>query len=94
MKDLRIWMRVGDQGEYESFDSLDEAVEELHSYLDMDDQCIGHDVNRYTGPALVGIEVGQFQGDNGVSLYWGDDDAQLVTPIDALELSIVERKLA
>lgn len=82
MPNLRLWMRIGDAGEYESFDTVGEAAEELHAHLDPYDDCAGHYVTRYAGPALVGVEVDWLAGDDAVSFYWGDDDAQLVSPIE------------
>lgn len=95
MRDLQLWIRVGDQGDYHSFDSVDEAAEFLHEHLHNhdDDECIGHEVNRYQGPGLVGIEIEEFLGDNGVSFYWGEEDAGRYCSISDDELEIVRRSL-
>mgnify|MGYP003149912856 CR=1 FL=1 len=91
MRDLYVWMRVGDQGDYESFNSVDEAGYDLAQYLDPD-ACY-HDVRRYKGPALTGIEVGCYVGYDAVSLYWGDDDAQLEAELNHQELACLAATL-
>ena len=95
MRDLKVWARVGDQDDYHSFDSPDSAAAHVHEYLHAPDKfpdppgagACDHDVTRYTGPALTGVEVEEFSGDNGISLYWGDDDAQKECELTDLELS-------
>ncbi len=98
MRDLKLWMRVGDQDDYNDYDSIDEAADDLHEALhipsDEPDDCFGHTVKRYSGLALNGLTVGEFRGDNGVSFYWGDDDAQLEAEISDHELETVQRLLS
>lgn len=93
MRDLYLWMRVGDQDDYAQFNSIDEATEHLHSCLDMDEDCVGHDVDRYVGGALVGITVDHYFNNNAVSFFWGDKDAELETPITEWELQVVQNIL-
>jgi len=94
MKDLKVWTRVGDQDDYHDFDSPEEAAESVHDYLHWpgfaDDgpcQC-EHPVERYQGPALHGVAFPgtPYIGDNGVSLFWGDDDAQFDCELSDMEL--------
>ncbi len=97
MRDLKLWMRVGDQDDYYDYDSIDEATVELHEALHEpfgEPECPGHNVTRYIGPALHGLNVTEYRGDNGVSFYWGDDDAQLEAEISDHELETVQRLLS
>ena len=94
MRDLKVWVRVGDQDDYHSFDSPEQAAEHVHEYLhwpgfEDDGPCQGtHEVIRYVGPGLYGVVFPGtcYQGDNGISLYWGDDDAQLDCELTDFEL--------
>jgi len=69
---LSWWVRVGDAGEYEPFGTLSEAADAIR------DTVRGGDgpLQRYIGPALRGIEFGEYRGNNGISLFRGDSDAQ------------------
>ena len=77
MRDLKVWMRVGDQDDYHDFDSVDEAAEDMAGLLEY--VPVPTLVRRYVGNALVGVEIPEagLLDYNSVSLYWGDDDAQL-----------------
>ncbi|KKM78771.1 hypothetical protein LCGC14_1356750 [marine sediment metagenome] len=99
MRDLKVWMRVGDQDDYHDYASIDEAAEELHEALHYPERLptpCSHDVERYTGPGLIGLVFPgtTLQGDNGVSFYWGDDDAQFEAEISDHELEVVQRLLS
>ena len=106
MTDLKLWMRVGDQDDYHAFDSIDEAADDLHEMMHCDGpsracpdpayQCRGHKVARYAGPALHGLVLSGtgLEGDNGVSFYWGDDDAQFEAEVNYHELEVVQRTLS
>jgi len=90
MRDLKVWMRVGDADEYHSFDSVDEAAEELAELW----SALGYPppqpnrIVRAKHSGVVGVDVtdSDLQGENAVSLYWGDDDANLETPLSDSEL--------
>jgi hypothetical protein len=94
MKDLKVWVRVGDQDDYHPFDSPELAAEYVHEYLHGPDQELDgtgqcrHQVERYQGPGLRGVELPDtpFTGYNGVSLFWGDEDAQLEGELSDMEL--------
>lgn len=87
---MKVWMRAGDQDDYHLFDSVEEAAEDLHAILHagMDEECIGHEVNRYRGSALTGIECEGMSGYNGISLFWGDDEAQIDRPLSDDEVNV------
>jgi len=94
MKDLKVWVRVGDQDDYRPFESPEIAAADIHEYLHWpdfeDDGPCGckHGVTRYNGPALHGVEFPgtPYIGNNGVSLYWGDDDAQFECELSDMDL--------
>jgi len=83
-------MRVGDQDDYHDFDSPEIAAEDLAQYIGV----YANTVRRYVGPGLVGVEVGDWLvGDNAVSLFWGDGDAQLEAELSDQELEAFDSTL-
>jgi len=87
MKDLKVWMRVGDQDPYHDFDSPEEAAEDVAVLLTLRDRS-PIQVRRHSGSALRGVDlVGTcYTGDNGVSLFWGDEDACFDCELSDMEL--------
>lgn len=71
-----FWLRIGDQGEYEHFDTPWDAGNELGTVI----EGIGWADRLPAAGALEwiprGLFVGPFQDDDYVSAYWGDKDAQ------------------
>ena len=67
--DLQVWMRIGDQGDYDNFETPFQAGQHLASFTGfaMPDRYVEQ-----------GVEIADFTINNYVSLYWGDDDAQPV----------------
>ncbi len=91
MQDLYVWLRAGDADEYHQFDSVDEAAAELHDYcIEVNDEMA---VRRYEGRMFVGIEIPDagYVQENGISLFWGDGDAQIKAPLDDYELEVFVR---
>lgn len=91
----QIWVRVGDQDDYHNFDSIDVAAEYVHDLLhtgtEIEDGYLlkhTHDLERYSGPALHGVEIlgTEFMDNNAISFFWGDNDAQWIGDLDANEL--------
>ena len=66
-----IWLRIGDGGNYESFDDLREVIELLNEIG------AGRFLGWIDGGPGVGIETTSFSGLNFISLYHGDGLAQL-----------------
>ncbi len=72
----KVWMRMGDADGYHDFDSMFSAGSELGGYLD----AAGNGLTKV--PPIgrhgsYGITVApSFVGDNYISLFWGDEDAQ------------------
>ena len=69
------WVRVGDQGDYEQFDSLDDVGDYL-SQLGI--------APPYEQSTSYGFETDSYYGDNYISLYKGNAEAQ---PTDTLKKS-------
>jgi hypothetical protein len=65
------WVRVGDVGEYECFDDLDAAIEYLNE--------LG--VGKPTRWVPGGFETENFWGQDYVSFYYGDTDANHLADI-------------
>jgi len=84
---LLIWVRVGDMGEYESLDSLDDALDYLNALK------AGEVTGWVEGGMGVGIETVNYYGYDFISLFWGDDDANLTAHLDADERMEVEEGL-
>ena len=98
-----IWIRIGDGGEYERHDSLDEAVAEIHAtvcndHRDRDASELpcpdGHAVtDMRQSRALNGIGVDRNVNYDGISLYHGDADAEITRPISDNEYEIARALL-
>jgi len=84
---LLVWVRVGDMGQYESFDSLDYALDYLNELK------AGHVTGWVEGGMGVGIETVNYHGYDFISLFWGDEDANLTAHLDAGERMEVEEGL-
>ena len=104
-----VWVRVGDADAYHQFDTPAEAGQHVaeiltaHGDYDPDGGIESEDVARYYGRALMGVVIHAtpFVGNNGVSLFWGDADAQrdrgltdaeIATFADALEAAVEEER--
>lgn len=84
---LLVWVRVGDAGEYESFDSLDTALDYLNELH------VGHVTGWIDGGIGVGIRTPNYHGYDFISLFWGDENADLTASLDADERMEVEEAL-
>ena len=78
-----IWLRVGDMGEYESFDALTEALDYLNELS----------VGEVTHWRPAGIETVNCWGHDYISLYHGDADANLLFDMLPDERMFVEETL-
>ena len=72
MNGLRLWVRVGDGGEYEAFG---DDLEDLIGYLN--ELCVGTVTNWIDAGPGVGFDR-EFYGYDFISLFWGDANADLV----------------
>lgn len=60
-----LWVRVGDAGEYEKCVDLDDAIEYLNELR----------VGKITGWVQSGFETVNYYGQDYVSIFYGDADA-------------------
>jgi len=60
-----LWVRIGDAGEYEKCDDLDDAIEYLNELR----------VGKITGWVKGGFETQNFHGQDYVSIFYGDYQA-------------------
>jgi len=84
----RLWVRVGDAGEYESFG---EDLLALCEYLN--DCRAGRITGWVDHGAGVGIETANYWGNDFISLFWGDANANLLRPLTRGERAVVEASL-
>lgn len=78
-----IWVRVGDGGEYQQFDGLDDAVEYLNE----------SNVGKVDFWISSGIATVNYRRHNYVSLYWGDSDANMISLLLPEDRAYVEDRL-
>ncbi len=78
MSENFVWLRIGDQDYYESYDSPYEAGIVVGKVLLQYDYKIEDIKKRKTGG---GIEVGEFSGYNYISLYIGDEEGAWIKGI-------------
>lgn len=77
MKNL-LWYRLGDNAEYHHVGNDLDAMASVLAEAD-----IGDDIHLH----LSGIASDNYSGDNYISLYWGDKDAEIVRHITQKELN-------
>lgn len=78
-----LWVRVGDAGEYEKFDDLDDAPEYLNELR----------VGQVTSWVQGGFTTPNYRGQDYVSCYWGDADANHISDLDDPEQEYIENGL-
>ena len=79
-----FWIRVGDQGDYQPVDDLDAVIDSLNEWQ------VGEVTGWVEGGIGVGLETTKCYGYDFISLFWGDDQANLIRPLDAEERAAVE----
>jgi hypothetical protein len=81
---MTLWVRAGDGDNYNGLDGLHEVADYLAE-------------TGATGPLdwcnKYGVTSPEYQGNNYISLYWGDDDAQPIRPLTVAEHNEVNRLL-
>ncbi len=82
-----FWIRVGDQGDYQPVDDLDGLIETLNEWR------VGEVTGWVNAGRGVGVETTNNYGYDFVSLFWGDDQANLIRELDADERAAVEEGL-
>jgi hypothetical protein len=59
-----VWMRVGDEDSYHSFDTVEDAAQYLGEF---------YGTQQITRKHQSGVTTAGFEGNNYISLYWGTD---------------------
>jgi hypothetical protein len=84
MQNAQLWVRAGDADNYNAFDGFQEVADYL---ADMG----------ATGPLEwcneYGVTSPEYRGQNYISLFWGDDDAQPTRSLTDAEHNEVNRLL-
>ena len=80
---MLLWVRVGDAGECESFDSLDGAIDYLN----------GLRVGKVTSHHGISFDTPNFHGDDCISIYWGDLKGALSSMITVNERQTLSEHL-
>jgi len=83
MKDLKVWVRMGDRDDYHSFETPYDAGYEIGLYYDLPLADIGGMDFMPNYCSRFGCEMIWFEGANYISLFWGDNDAQDATKLNA-----------
>jgi hypothetical protein len=85
---MRLWVRVGDSGDYQSYgDDLDALIDYLN------DLSVGTVTGWIDNGPGVGFETPNYHGYDFVSLFWGDANADLVAHLTGHERAIIEAGL-
>lgn len=89
-----IWLRLGDRSNYEKFFSIDGAVQDIETLVDLmvKDGWPRPEKFRWKEYGLE-IPALNLDGQNYISIFWGDEDAQPVRDLDRREKMQVEREL-
>ena len=82
---MALCVRVGDRDDYHDLDELSEVAEHLR-------------LNNVTSPLIrhsrYGVSTDGFTGNNHISLFWGDHEAQPTRALTPAELDEINRRLA
>ena len=81
---MKLWMRMGDMGEYQDHDDIEGVAEELWE---------SHVAN-VTRTHRFGVSSDGFEQDNHISLFWGDDEASPERPLTDDEISYINDYLS
>ncbi len=82
----RLWTRLGDAGEYEEWGSDLAAVAEVLLEVGIEP----HEMRQVRG----GFVCPGFEQANYVSLYWGDEEANLLADLGRDEFEGLQREMA
>ncbi len=83
----KVWMRMGDNAEYEPHGSMFDAGSELGGYLDATDGTTKMKMPAVSKHGDYGVSVDPFSGFNYISLFWGDDDVQPVKKLTQADIA-------
>jgi len=82
---MKVWMRMGDTDDYHDFDSMFEAGSELGGYFDSTSGLTR--IPAVSKHGDYGVSVEPFTGDNYISLFQGDNDAQPVKKLTQADIA-------
>ena len=86
----KLWMRIGDSGDYEDFDNPEDAGDRMSSFFDSEAK-----VPKVSRSGRYGVAIAPlFTGYNYVSLYWGDDDADPTREVTNADIAAFRRGIA
>lgn len=77
---MKIWLRLGDNAEYEDYDSIEE-IKEIFEEREL--------TKDFTRRCQYGVQNAEFKGNNYISLYYGDEEAQPIKEISDDELGFL-----
>ena len=83
----RVWIRVGDAGDYVDIGSVEDAVDYMNT---LQVGKVDYWVDHSTG---VGFATPNYHGGDFVSCFWGDEDANFCRLLSAEERAYVENNL-
>ena len=69
-----VWVRMGDMDSYHKFDDVAGAIDEMKEN--------GVHGPMSWGPFGVRLICGGFEGDNHISIFWGDQDANFIRDLN------------
>ena len=81
------WIRVGEEGDYQAVDDIAAVVETLNSWR------ISEVTGWVAGGIGIGLETTECHGYDFVSLFWGDDEANVIRSLNGWERAAVETGL-
>lgn len=84
---MELWIRLGDAGDYQAFDGLADAIDYLNELS------AGEITAWTTGPYGVGFDTVNYWGEDFISCFWGDADANLIRALDRGERVVMENGL-
>jgi len=82
---MNLCLRVGDCDDYHHEDDLTDLVEHLR---------MGNVTTPLVRHSRYGVTTDGFEGNNHISLYWGDREAQPIRELTPTELDEINRRLA
>lgn len=85
MDKLQLWLRIGDGDGYEEFGDDFDALVEMLAEAGVSEPLVRH--------GKYGVSSAGFEGQNYISLYWGDRSANGERQLSGSELARVNRLL-
>jgi hypothetical protein len=88
----KVWMRQGDNADYQDFDGMYDAGSELGGYYAAVSSTPEVEMPEISRHGEYGIDSSPgYENYNYISLFWGDDDAQPLKGISLADLAEFKR---